>query len=316
MSAHPPFTPPACALTALPALALIRISGADAQDLLNRLLSSDVKALTHGQAQWSSFNTAKGRMIASLLLCACEEAINVIVSADLASEVMKKFRMYALRSQVHFEQDAADKIIALAGSAAADTLTQAGWTLPTADLQASDNAGGRLIRINAETFLLLCAADNAAAGQQALLEHGAVAAEPDCWTRALIAAGVGWIDAANSEQFVAQMLDFERIGGISFQKGCYPGQEIIARTQYLGKAKRQLCHLRGDVLLPAGTALFCPQFGQQEAGRIVLSAAAAEGGTEALAVVRVEAGDSLHPAAPASGKLQRSNAHPALSTKD
>ena len=104
----------------------------------------------------------------------------------------------------------------------------------------------------------------------------------------MIRAGLPLITAATQEEFVAQMLNYEVIGGVSFNKGCYPGQEIVARTQYLGKLKKRMYR----VLLPKGRQpqpgddVFTPEFGEQSAGKLVNIAPAPGGGFEALAVMQ------------------------------
>jgi hypothetical protein len=110
------------------------------------------------------------------------------------------------------------------------------------------------------------------------------------------------------EEFVAQMLNYELIGGVSFSKGCYPGQEIVARTQYLGKLKKRMYRVRlGEGTAPVpGQDLYAPDFPDQSAGKLVNVAPAAEGGFEALAVLQTssaEAGE-VHLGSPDGPRLE------------
>ena len=104
------------------------------------------------------------------------------------------------------------------------------------------------------------------------------------------------ITVPTQEEFVAQMLNYELIGGVDFHKGCYPGQEIVARTQYLGKLKKRTYRLAlpAGVSAAPGTDVYAPDFGEQSAGKLVNVAPTADGGVEALAVIQsssAEAGE-------------------------
>ena len=114
------------------------------------------------------------------------------------------------------------------------------------------------------------------------------------WRWLDVQAGFPLVTAATKEEFVPQMADFEKLGGISFHKGCYPGQEIVARTQYLGKVKRHLYRVRSDQLLEAGPSLHSPDNPDQACGMIVSGAPSPAGGYEALAVVQSNFAGNLH----------------------
>jgi folate-binding protein YgfZ len=126
------------------------------------------------------------------------------------------------------------------------------------------------------------------------------AAPPDFWRWLGIRAGVPVIVAATQDQFVLQAANWDLLGGVSFQKGCYTGQEIIARTQYLGRLKERmhLFHVDGPPP-PPGTRLFGAVFGDQACGTVVDAAAAPESGSDLLAVLQMTALDGpLHVGAP------------------
>jgi len=115
-------------------------------------------------------------------------------------------------------------------------------------------------------------------------------ADADAWELASIRAGMPTITAATQEAFVPQMANFDLVGGVSFKKGCYPGQEIVARTQYRGGLKRRmaLAHVDGSERPEPGQSVYSGAFGDQSAGTIVNAAPAPEGGFDALVVAQIE----------------------------
>ncbi len=268
---------------------LIRVSGEDRLDFLHNLLSNEVKKLADGALQWNSLNSAKGRMIASLLLWKDDASVMLALSADLHEQVRKKLSMYVLRSKTRVEDASGEfGLIGVAGEEAADVLASAGLEQPTTPMSVAPELAPRTLQINPRMFIVLAAANEAADRWQALLAAGARAAGTGAWDLMQIRAGLPRVTQPVQEEFVAQMLNYELIGGVSFNKGCYPGQEIVARTQYLGKLKKRTYRLR----FPAGTEaqvgqdLFSADFGEQSIGKIVMAAAAPEGGIECLAVLQ------------------------------
>lgn len=278
-------------------LGVMRTLGEDSAAYLHNLFSNDVKKLGAAAAQWNSFNTPKGRMLASLLMWSEADGHRIVVSADILPAVLKKLSMYVLRSKVKLD-DASDDIalIGVSGENARQALQAAGIDVPAADMQQTSRDGVRCIRLNASNHVVAVSADKAAAIHQAVLAAGARSAGTSAWQLAMIRAGLPLITAATQEAFVAQMLNYEVIGGVSFNKGCYPGQEIVARTQYLGKLKKRMyrVHLHGDTTPPPapGSDLFTPAFGDQSAGKLVNVAPAPDGGFEALAVLQSSCADS------------------------
>ena len=290
-------------------LGLIRATGEEATSFLHKLFSSDVAGLTDNAAQWASFNTAQGRMLANFLLWRDGDGLCLATSADLAPAILRKLSFYILRAKVKLslpEQERA--LIGLAGAKAGEYLLRAALPVPDADMRQAISDNRRTIRLNDSLFILDLPAAEAPAAFDALCQAGITASGTASWQLAAIRAGLPLITAATQEAFVAQMLNFEIIGGVSFAKGCYPGQEIIARTQYLGKPKRRMFRigLRSAASIAgisAGTALYSPPLESkdgQAAGIIVNFAPLPDGG-EALAVIRVEcthAGNEVHIGAP------------------
>ncbi len=281
-------------------LGTIRSVGPDSAVFLHNLVSNEVKKLEADAAEWNSFNSPKGRMIASFLMWPEPEGHALMVSADILPAFLKKFSMYVLRSKVKLSDASTDiALIGVTGPAAAAAVQAAGAELPPAAMKQTVLAAGlRCIRLGENRFVLAVPADSAPAAYDAVLAAGAVRAGTAAWQLTMIRAGLPLITAPTQEEFVAQMLNYELIGGVNFHKGCYPGQEIVARTQYLGKLKKRTYR----VAVPAGVDaqpgmdLYAPDFGEQSAGKLVNVAPAADGGSEALAVIQsssAEAGE-LH----------------------
>lgn len=287
---HFPDAPAGAGVCVVPLLhlGLIRCMGEDATDFLHNLLSSDVRKLPSGGVQWSSFNTPKGRMLASLIVNAVDGGHELLVSAELAASVQKRLSMYVLRSKVTVSAAGDSRVLlGLCGPHAAATLEKAGLQTP-APGQSTCAEDARCLGLTSELFVLVLAADAAETMWTRLTAAGAVARGSDTWTLAMIRAGLPLITAATQEEFVAQMLNYELIGGVNFNKGCYPGQEIIARTQYLGKLKKRMYRMRvpAGYTPAAGEDVFTPEFGEQSAGKIVNAAPDGSGAHEALVVMQ------------------------------
>ncbi|WP_018992359.1 CAF17-like 4Fe-4S cluster assembly/insertion protein YgfZ [Aromatoleum toluclasticum] len=290
-------------------LGLIRSAGDDSVNFLHNLLSNDVKKLGPLAAQWSSFNTPKGRMLASLLLWNDATGQMIAASADIQPTLQKKLSMYVLRSKVKVADATADTaLIGVSGASADAALANAGLTAPVAPMSQSVTGELRCIRLDQRNLVIAVPIATAPEVFAKLVASGAARAGTAAWQLAMIRAGLPLITATTQEEFVAQMLNFEVIGGVSFNKGCYPGQEIVARTQYLGKLKKRMyrVHVPGEASPAAGSDLFTPEFGNQSAGKLVNVAPAPAGGFEALAVMQTssaEAGE-VHLGSPQGPRLQ------------
>ena len=270
-------------------LGLIRATGEDSVTLLHNLLSNDVKKLGTEDAQWSSFNSPKGRMIASVLLWKDADGQMIATSADVQPLLLKKLSMYVLRSKAKLADAGADTVlIGLSGANAAALASGAGYPAPVAPMKQSVSDDVRCIRLNESSLILAVPAASAPEVFGKLVAGGARKAGTAAWQAAMVRAGVPLITAATQEEFVAQMLNYDLIGGVSFYKGCYPGQEIVARMQYLGKLKKRMyrVHVATDAAPQPGADLYAPDFGDQAAGKLVNVAPAADGGYEALAVLQ------------------------------
>lgn len=276
-------------------LGLIQARGDDALTFLHNLLSNDVSNLGENYLRRAGFCTPKGRMLADFLLWRdAGGGITLQLSADLLTAILKKLSMYILRSKVKL-CDASESLarIGIAGPQAGDFLQQLSLPQPPA-MQQQVFEDGTVLGLGTQRFEIVFDADKASALWKALSANArpiGIAA----WRGLDILAGNPLITAATMEEFVPQMVNYELIGGVSFKKGCYPGQEIVARTEHLGKIKRRMyrAHATVDKLAP-GTPVYAPETGEQACGTVVIGAPSAQGGFDLLLVAQsscVAAGD-------------------------
>ncbi len=276
------------ALVPLSHFGLIRFSGEETAAFLHGQLSSDVKQLGPNRAQYSTYSTPKGRMLASLLVLADGEDRLLMLPRALLPTIQKRLSMYVLRSKTKASDISADTVLlGLCGAQAAGVAKQLGGSLPTEALQKVDLPAGWLLKLDEGRFLLGIAAAQAETIWQVLLAAGASPAGAAAWTLADIRAGITWVLPATQEAFVPQMANMELIGAVNFKKGCYPGQEIVARTQYLGKLKRRALRVQASSPMQAGESVFSPEMQDQASGQVALAAPSADGLWEALVVVQL-----------------------------
>ena len=230
--------------TLLPDYSVIQITGKDARDFLHRQLSNHINGLSSHQACWATYNTAQGRVFADCYVIADENDVFwMIVAQDLAFPIIERLRKYIMRSQVVLEL--------------AENWRVAG-TLPEEKnlFRLPENSKAYLPCVQKDSVLnitLLHGGILSVAPMQNLPSYDAECEHQ--WRLWEMQNGFAHIQAATSEKCVAQMLNYHRLGAIHFQKGCYPGQEIIARSQYRGSVKRGLVLAKADVILPIGDSI-------------------------------------------------------------
>ena len=267
----------------------LRVSGEEAQPFLQNLLSNDIREVSSARAQLSSFNTAKGRVLATLLIWREGDDYLLQLPRVLCEPMRKKLGMYVLRAKVKIA-DASDEIVALglSGVNAQEVLTGQFGELPQSLLGFLGTAQGSIIKIGDTRFQINASAQQAQTLWQALSQRAQPAGSV-CWDWLNIRSGIPVILPQTQEKFVPQMVNFDLIGGVSFKKGCYPGQEIVARMQYLGQLKRRmyLAHLDSIDIPQAGDELFSADMEGQPTGMIVNASPAPGGGCDVLAVVQI-----------------------------
>ena len=285
-------------LVGLTQFGLLEFSGADAQAFLHAQLSCDVGTLEPGQARYGSYNTPKGRMLATFLLWRAESGFYMQLSRGLCEPVRKRLSMYILRSKVKAADVSADYgLLGVAGEQAEPVLKGLFGQVPAAPLTLAAAGGETLLRLDGNRFEIVAAPARAEELRQAL-GRSLAPADAAAWDWLDIRAGIPFITAPTQEQFVPQMANLDLIGGVSFNKGCYPGQEIVARMHYLGRLKQRmyLANVPGPAAPQPGDKVFSPGFGDQASGTIVNSAPAPGGGHDVLAVLQIESvrGEPLH----------------------
>lgn len=264
---------------------LLRFSGADAQTFLQGQLTGNVLQVTPTAARYGGYCTPKGRLIADFLLMRTPQAYLMHLPADSCAILAERLRKFVLRARVEIERETALRAIGVAGPDAAGLLRQSVGEPPRLPLESVQYPGATLLRLPGAAFLAIAPQPDMA-GLWDVLARQATAAGMDCWNWLQIHAGIPWITAATREQFVPQMVALDAIGGVDFEKGCYPGQEIVARTHYLGEVKRALRFGHGEGLAAAGDALLSAD--GQSRGMVVNAAPAPDGGTDLLAVVQTD----------------------------
>ena len=259
----------------LPQYALLHFSGADAQSFLHGQLTCDVQALKIGHSSYGGYCTPKGRLLATFLLWADDTGYTMLLPASIAEAMRKRLSMYILRAKVK-AGILDDAIAGIYGADAAADIANLGGTRPASPHSVDTGSAVRTITLPHDRCLMLVPRSRAA---------GIAAAAPGAWESLDIAAGIPFIVPATQEQFVPQMVNLDLIGALSYSKGCYPGQEIVARTHYLGKLKQRMFRAGLEAPAAAGDKLYCAELGEQAAGMIVTAAAA---GTrhEVLAVMQ------------------------------
>jgi folate-binding protein YgfZ len=284
----------ATVLVPLTHLGLIECAGDDAKSFLHNQLTSDINHLGAEQAQHSAWCTAKGRMLASFLAWRNGDAYHLALASELAAPVQKRFQMFVLRAKVNVaDLSVTHVLLGLSGPQAGDALAAANLPLPAAPLSTVTAGGNRVIRLDADRVIIAAPAENADEIWRQLASIARPAGVP-AWRWLDVRTGLPLVTGATREEFVPQMADFEKIGGVSFHKGCYPGQEVVARTQYLGKVKRHLYRLVSATTLQAGDDLHSPENPDQACGKVVTSAPSPAGGFEALAVVQSNFAHDVH----------------------
>ena len=271
--------------------ALIAVSGPDARTLLQGQLTNDIEAVDESRTQLSAWCSIKGRVLALFRIWQRGEALHLELPAELEESIAARLRMYVLRARVSIESASQDAVrFGVSGTEVAKLLAKEHGPLPARPDRALRSGECTFIRLRGERprFQVIAPFDAARALWEQCREVATPVSVP-AWNLLDIRAGIPNISAAQSDRFLPQALNLDRIDGLSFDKGCYAGQEIIARTQYLGRLKRHLCRaalhateppIPGDMIL-AGAGHRDEQAGQ------VVSAAASEraGRWELLAVI-------------------------------
>lgn len=284
-------------------LGLLQLQGSDALTFLQGQVSNDVMQLTGHNVHYSAYCSPKGRMLALFLAFAHYDHLHLQMPRALITTIAKRLSMYVMRSKVVIEDVTTSIIkIGLNGPNAAQLLQPLFAQVPLLDYELVSLENGALIRLPGATarYEIFANLANAQIIWNALKQQ-ATPVGNNCWEWLEIQAGIPEITLNTQEQFVPQMLNLDLLGGISFKKGCYTGQEIVARTHYLGTVKRRthLAHVNCERQPLAGDNVF--NAANEPVGKIVRSAISPKLGYDLLAEIRLEsvaAGDLFINASP------------------
>ncbi|MBK7003591.1 MAG: folate-binding protein YgfZ [Rhodoferax sp.] len=294
-STPPPLSPLSHPTTPLNGVArlshwgIIRLTGEDAAKFIHSQLSQDFVLLGQDMARLAAFCSAKGRMQASFIgFKHADGEILLLCSHDILSATLKRLSMFVLRAKVRLS-DATDElaIYGLAGDAVKTIAAPAysAWSRSDSDTQ---------------TLIHLYPADQTPrqlliAPASAPPPAGAELALP-IWLWGEVRSGVAMLSAAVVDAFVPQMLNYESVGGVNFKKGCYPGQEVVARSQFRGTLKRRAFLVHAEAAMAAGDAIFASGDADQPVATVVQAAPAPQGGFDAIISAQLVAveGGALH----------------------
>ena len=273
---------------------LIRATGEDATSFLLSQLTNDLNQVSETNSQISAYCTPKGRMLALFRIFIHNGDLVLMAPVAVIDTVLPRLRMYVMRAKVTLETAEDLVSIGVSGPDIEENLTNLVGELP-AEINDARQAGKfSTIRLNGPHPRFLVTGETDAIKQLwQQMSANCTATGSAVWSWLEIMAGQPSVVTQTSEAFVPQMANLDVIDGVNFKKGCYPGQEIVARMQYLGKLKQRMYRARvnADVRPLPGDNLFAPSFRDQSAGTVVDAQYSPEGGFDLLAVIQIRAAD-------------------------
>jgi folate-binding protein YgfZ len=274
---------------------LISVHGPDAHNFLQSQLSNDLRELGEDSSQLNSWCNAKGRMLVIFRVFMRRDSYYLRLPVEMVDEVIGRLQRYVLRQQVSVE-DASNTFIGigLCGPGAVEELRNATGAVPEDPDGVARTRDMTIIRVPGihprfEIYTVL----DAVRHLWDMLNVRCAPVGLAAWKLLEIEAGLPTVYPATAEAFVPQMANLQLVGGVSFKKGCYPGQEVIARMQYLGKLKRRmyLGHVKTGTLPQPGDDLYGANDAEQPVGKIVDAQPHPDGGYAALAVIQIVSAD-------------------------
>ena len=284
-------------IAALNDVAVLSVSGDDAVDFLQNQLTNDLASLDELHVQLSGYCAANGRLLATPLLWKSAGRILMLLPQSILASFQKRLQMFVLRSKVKLE-DVSSSLVAIGMGVPLNHALELP-ALPAAEFELVPSFEGQLIRmpmaVGLQRYLWIGSQERAPTLWQSLSKQLPPAASA-AWHWTQIQAGLPQILEPTREKFVPQMVNYELIGGVNFRKGCYPGQEIVARSQYLGKLKRrmQLASADCELVLP-GTEIFSTADPSQPCGMVVNAEIGPDGRLSCLIEIKLELlGSDIH----------------------
>ena len=278
-------------------LGLIQVNGSDARDFLQNQFCNDLREVDDQHSQINAYCNPKGRVLAVMRILRKNDAYLLLLPNELIETIVKRLKMFVLMSDVIIS-DISDSLIGVGilGVEIQNYFTRSYFALP--DIADGCLSEGEIITVKlpgiVPRFVVLAPLPT----MKNIWQKMASEYKPmptDAWTFADIQSGIPQVFSATSAAFVPQMLNLHAIKGLSFSKGCYPGQEVVARMHYLGTLKRRmyLCHVEGQNCPLPGATLFAENnTDDQGVGKIVHAAANPQGGCDFLAVMQIKAVES------------------------
>lgn len=271
---------------------LVAVHGEDAREFLQNQFSNDLRKVDYGHSLLNAYCSPKGRMLANFRVFQHGDTLYLRMPSAMVEATVKRLRMYVLRSRVTFE-DTVDTFVAigLSGPGAEDELARTtGLAVPGEIDAVIHNDHLLIIRVPGihPRFELYAGFDAACKVWNALnVDCAPIGAS--AWNLLEIQAGLPTVYPETAEAFVPQMANMQLVDGVSFKKGCYPGQEVVARMQYLGKLKRRmyLARAQSSAAPVIGQDLFDAGGDEQSIGKVVDAEPHPDGGYALLAVVQI-----------------------------
>lgn len=277
-------------LAELSDLSLIRARGGDVQSFLNGQLSNDVRQLDATHSQLAAWCSPKGRMMALFRLFRRSDDYLLQLPVALRENLLKRLRMFVLRAKVTL--DNADDLVGLglSGPQAEGLLRETAGFAPIGENRSETRGEITILCIPGPhpRFEVIAPTETATQLWNGLENKATPVASP-VWAWLDIMAGIPNVYPETNEEFVPQMANLELIGGVNFKKGCYPGQEIVARMQYLGRLKQRMyrAHVADADAPRPGAPIYASDFSGQSAGTVVDAQPAPDGGCDLLAVIQM-----------------------------
>jgi tRNA-modifying protein YgfZ len=289
-------------------LSVIRALGADAGSFLQGQLTQDVLLMKTDEARLAAWCSSKGRMLASFIVVKISaEEFLLILSRDLLVTTLKRLKMFVMRAKCELSDATASMSVqGLVG----ETMISATGTMnsiaPTAGSMSASGLKDSKITVLLPTVHLGSASIPRALHLLMTVAPDAMPTQPDAWNSLEISSGIARLSAAVSEAFVPQMLNYESVGGVNFKKGCYPGQEVVARSQFRGTLKRRGYIVTCAEPIQAGQEVFDSREPDQPCGQIAQASHYLAGGFIAIISMQVSAQSSpaLHLGSPSGAALQ------------
>ncbi len=281
--------------TSLSHLGVIAVEGEEAEVFLHNQLTSDIHGLDLTHACLTGYCSPKGRLLASLLVWRDAERLYLACPLEILPAIQKRLQMFVLRSKLKLSNLSSSFVLFGLAQANPELLRASFGSLPEQSYGMAIHAGQTLIRLPnlhaTPRYLWIAEIENASVAWQKL--KLSMQPAPTAWWRwTEIQAGTPQIMLATQEKFVPQMINFELIGGVNFRKGCYPGQEIVARSQYLGKLKRRMllahCEQQDHVQVKSGDEIFSEDEPTQPCGLVVNAEYASDGRIDCLIEIKLE----------------------------